>query len=853
MASQELINIIIKAVDEASATAEKVDNSLRKIGQTGSMLSKIPGFDTLKSKISSVATTLDGKLGGAITKARTKFNSMKSTVTGVASTLRGKLGSALDGVRNKLSSVGNGAKGLASSMSFLKGAVSMTVGMIGYDLVNSMVQSTRASLNARSSIQAFGSRLNMSATEVKGFQSNLDKLQSTFKKVDMDVVGQQAMDMAYRLGLPKSSLTELTETSAIFTDAMRRNGRSAEDATLALADAMDGEFRRLKEIGISQEDLMRNGWDGDIENKTGLLRAMNKALKEQHYDELAKSVDNLDDAWQVLSVTLGNLLEAILVPLTPAIVGIITGFTDALNAIKDAWNGLPDWGKYAVGAAALALGLGILAGALTVVELASLPLVGTLYAIAGAVLAISWPVVAVVALLALMAAAVYKVGKTFQWWNNVNEMLEAVQDGVRRLWNAFINHPDVQAAISGINDAFKDLGEWIHDAWTALLIFFGISATSQWDPVRSLIDGIGQAWEQMKFRIELVIIVVQSLWNAFVAIANGISALAEAITGTWEWITETISEFLNSIYEAIAPTLELIQQTFLDTWTQISAFVTPILDAITEAVVGLITAFDQFRTGQMDLPTFITTILTLLWTAYTTIFNQIISALISFASNMISRGVSAATNFVNGIMNWIKQLPGKIYSALVSAVSRIISAGQQWVEAARQKAQNVVDKVYAILATIPGKISGALAGVVSAIVKPFQDAYSQVSSWVSQIAAKVSEVAGLAGGLSGMLAGGDLAGGELRVNEHISSLDLSSNGGVVVQTGEQVVSGEVTLVHDFINLPTGVTASEVADIVITTAGSNEFGKLIAENTGFRDTDLRLRNVLSNRNSRANGV
>ena len=852
MASQELINIIIKAVDEASATAEKVDNSLRKIGKTGSMLSKIPGFDTLKSKISSVATTLDGKLGGAITKARNKFNSIKSTVTGVASTLKGKLGSALDGVRNKLSSVGNGAKGLASSMSFLKGAVSMTVGMIGYDLVNSMVQSTRASMNARSSIQAFGSRLNMSATEVKGFQSSLDELQSTFKKVDIDVVGQQAMDMAYRLGLPKSSLKDLTETSAIFIDAMQRNGRSAEDATLALADAMDGEFRRLREIGISQKDLMRNGWSGDLNDKIGLLRAMNKALKEQHYDELAKSVDTLDDAWQVLSVTLGNLLESILLPLTPAIVGIITGFTDAINAIKDAWNGLPDWGKYAIGVAALALGLGILAGALAGVELASLPLVGTLYAMAGAVLAISWPVVAVVAAIALLVAAIYEVGKAFGWWTDVSSMLDAICAGLQRMWDAFINHPDVQAAIQGIVSAWQWLSTTIQDVGHRVMEFFGINAGGNFDVVRALIDGIGQAWEQIKFRIQLVIIVVQALWNAFVAIANGISDLAEAITGTWEWITETISEFLNSIYEAIAPTLELIQQTFLDTWSQISAFVTPILTAITEAVTGLITAFDQFRTGQMDLPTFITTILQLLWTAYVTVFTQITTALASFASNMISRGISMATNFVNGVINWIKTLPGKIYSALVSAVSRIISAGQQWVEAAKQKAQNVVDKVYAVLSTIPGKISGALSGVVSAIVKPFQDAYSQVSNWVSKIASKVSEVAGLAGGLSGMLAGGEIV--ERVNNGYNAGVDLSTNPVVVIGTGNvNEVTGEVTLVHDFINLPTGITASEVADIVITTAGSNEFGKLIAENTGFRDTDLRLRNVLSNRNSRANGV
>ena len=836
MASQELINIIIKAVDEASATAEKVDNSLRKIGQTGSMLSKIPGFDTLKSKISSVATTLDGKLGGAITKAREKFNSIKSTVTGVASSLKGKLGGALDGVRNKLASVSNGAKGLASSMSFLKGAVSMAVGMIGYDLVNSIVQTTRASLNARSSIQAFGSRLQMSSSEVSSFQKSLDELQNSFKKVDMDVVGQQAMDMAYRLGLPKTSLTELTETSAIFTDAMQRNGRSAEDATLALADAMDGEFRRLKEIGISQDDLMRNGWDGDIENKTGLLKAMNKALKEQHYDELAKSVDNLDDAWQVLSVTLGNLLESILVPLTPAIVGIINGFTDAINMIKNAWNGLPDWGKYAVGMGAIALAVGVIGGAIAAVGVAGIPILGTLVAAIGA---ISWPVVAVVAAFALWAAAIYEVGNAFGWWSDVSSMLDAISAGLQRMWDAFINHPDVQAAIQGIIDAWNWLVPALQQAGQAVMDFFGINSEGNFDIVGVLIAGIGMAWEAIKAPIMAVITVVQTLFSVFQAIAEGIVGVAEAIIGTWEMITEAISEFLTGIYEMIAPTLELIQQTFLDTWSQISAFVTPILDAITEAVTGLITAFDQFRTGQMDLPTFITTILQLLWTAYITVFTQITTALASFASNMISRGISMATNFVNGIMNWIKQLPSKIYSALVSAVARINAAGQQWINTAKSKAQGVVNTVYSTLATIPGRISSALSGVVSAIVSPFQSALSQVSSIVSQIAAKVSEVTGLAGGLSGLLAGGDLAGG-------IETVGNGSNSGLRV-------SGEVTVVHDFSHLPSGVSASDVADIIIQTAGSNEFGKLIANNTGFQDTDLRLKNIMSNRNSRANGV
>jgi uncharacterized phage infection (PIP) family protein YhgE len=77
MASQELINIIIKATDEASAAAEKVSSNLNKIKDSSSRLSSIPGFDTMKTKLSNVAQTIDGKFGGALTKARNKFTTLK--------------------------------------------------------------------------------------------------------------------------------------------------------------------------------------------------------------------------------------------------------------------------------------------------------------------------------------------------------------------------------------------------------------------------------------------------------------------------------------------------------------------------------------------------------------------------------------------------------------------------------------------------------------------------------------------------------------------------------------------------------------------------------------------------------
>lgn len=760
MPSQELINIIIKAVDEASATANKVNENLHKIHDSSSRLSRIPGFDAMKTKLSSVAQTIDGKLGGALTKARTRFSSFKNRITSVASTLKGKLGGAVDGIRAKLNTLSNSTRNVSNGMSFLKGAASMAVGMIGFELVNSLMETTRASMNARSSIQAFGGRLNMSAGEVSSFQSDLDKLQRTFKKVDMDVVGQQAMDMAYRLGLPKTSLTQLTETSAIFTDAMQRNGRSAEDATLALADAMDGEFKKLKEIGISQEDLMKNGWSGDINDKTGLLKAMNGALKDQHYDELAKSVDNLDDAWQVLTISLSNLLEQVLVPLTPAILTIIDGITGFIDLIQ---NNAFVQGAVVVGG--LAIGFALLAGAIAVAAMAEGGLMAlmpgfivSLYGAASGFMAITIagaPLWAIVAAVAAIAFAIYEVGIAFGWWHDVGSMLEAIQAGVMKLWNAFINHPDVQAAISAISGAISVLWGWIQQAGQAIMDFFGISTSGDFDIVRALIDGIGNAWNMLK--------------------------------------------------QALSPVITAIQ-----------------------AVIG---AFNQFRSGQMDLPQFIWSVLTILGQMYVTIFTRIGSFVVSIGLRLVRAGVNAARNFVTGIITRLRQLPGRVFSALIAVVSRIISAGAQWVSTAKRKALDVVNGAYNTLIGLPGKITSALSGVVDAIAQPFKKGYEDAKKWIDSIKnLKIPNPAA--------------RGGEPLDITGSNSLSISSS-----DNGPIIIEDNINLTVDLKNIPAGMSA----DTLITALQDKNVLNALVSNRDFQSLDAQVKQKISLKKMRSGGI
>lgn len=771
MVSRQQVQILIEAQENVSKVAKKAEEALSKLGKTGSQgmnmlnrasnmisssFSKLHSFvdrarekfnnfvnssnklGMIRSGISNAATSFGQLINSSNLASRAmeklksvsdgiqaKFTSLKAKITSFGSSAKAtftsafslsgikqrltSLGGSIDKIKAKLRSLANEAKktGGGGGFGFLKNALSMTVGMLGYDLVNATMESTRASLNARSSMGAFAQRLNMSGAEVQTYQKSLDNLQGSFKKVDMDVVGQQATDMAFRLGIGKESLTELTETTAIFTDAMQRNGRSAEDSMLAMSDAMDGQFVRLKEIGIGEEDLMRNGWSGDLEDKTGLLKAMNKALKEQHYDELAKSVDNLDDAWKVLEVTMGNLLEAILLPLLPAIVGVVSGFADAVNTIKAAWNGLPDWGKYAIGVAAVAVGIGIAVGAFGGLQAAVVALAGPLMSAIGLISGISLPIVAVVAAIGLLVYAIYEIGKAFGWWYNVQGMIQAIQTGIARLWAAFINHPDVQGFIKDLGQAWADFSKWVSGAWQETLKFFGINSGDKFYFVSSLIKGIGDAWQFIK---PIVMLVAQGI----VERVKLLIGVIQGIVGAVKWVIEGFQSLYTSASE---------------TWSGIMAFLGPYIEIITNTISGLVSTFDQFKQGQLDLPGAIIQVVSTLWTGWSSIVSRILSLVFSFASQILTASLGAGANLVTGFITWIMQLPIRVLTYLLRTRAYILSQLLQWVTMARQRAMQLLTGIVLYFSQLPGRILALLARVGMIIL-------AQGMQWVINAKAK---------------------------------------------------------------------------------------------------------------------
>ena len=377
----------------------------------------------------------------------------------------------------------------------------------------------------------------------------------------------------------------------------------------------------------------------------------------------------------------------------------------------------------------------------------------------------SWALIAPwlpwIALGAAIVAIIYGIGKAFGWWTDAGSMIDAIWAGLQRLWSAFINHPDVQAIIQALTDAWNWLAPAVMGVVQAIMDFFGINEQGNFDFVRSLIDALGQAWNFLTFPIRAIIGLVQ-------------------------------------------------------------------------LVIGV---FNQFSTGQLTLPGLIMSIWNGITGFISNIFSMIINAAIRFGTQMIQRAVSAARGFVNGIINFLKSLPGKVYGALVAVVGRIGQAITLWKNKAYAMVRELISKVTSPFTELPGKISGALSGVVNAISKPFQDAWNYVKPYVDKIQNAMNFLPSF---------GGEAAyGGETAT---------SSNGQVFnIGTGEYVVSDNQPLViEDNVNISLdlqNVPATINTDQLISALQDRSVLSAIAGNRDFQSIDANVKKRISLRNAR----
>ena len=859
---EEVLEIVLRAIDDASSIFGSVSQSAEEMGSAmeQSATEATQGFD----EIDESATTATGSIQDIIDYCQNidgsgprdaaggmdELDNATSTADAAVEDLGTDLNIINAGMLLQTAEQIGAIAGNAENMAQEMNGAAITVGQLATQtgvaepqmvaLVNTISNATFPNDEAMMYIKSLD-QMGVSADNLGESATNIDRINDAFGLgaqttnslaqelgvlgVDMNNVSSAFNALAYAnantVGGMENYYTFLRKYDAEFKEL----GFNVDQASVIIAAAtqkfgggkaaLSGLNEALKESNGDTRKLEEalGMQAGSIENASQLTGEYAGQLDQLAGEEAEHKtlLDQLGAAWEDFSLSMSGVLSPLgsaigligevgsfgmqvngLKMLGSSLKGVVTGLRD-FNAVKAITNAIE--GEGAVASIAAALGITTEAAAADTAAFSF----GGLAIAEGAAL---WPILAIIAAIALLVVAVYEIGKAFDWWDDVGSMLEAIQAGIMRLWSAFINHPDVQAAISAITGALQWLWGAIQNAGQALMEFLGIGQGGEFDIVRAIIDGLGVAWNAMTVPIRTVIGVIQ--------------LLIPYLQNLYEGVLVPLGEFLVGVFTPV-------WQLLVNIWALISP-----------SILSITNAFSMFASGQMSLPGLIQNVMTNLWNIYTTIFGMIGRAVLSWGKQMISRGLSAARGFVTNIVNQIMRLPFRVNTYLLNVVQRIIAVGQMWISNAKSKAQAVVDGAAGALAALPGRIASALGGVVDAIVKPFRDAYNAAK----QVWDKIVNMANNTPSVSAQ--GGDAMGGDWAPMG--GDFEVSSNDTVTLEHN-------LNISLDLANVPSHISTEQ---LVSALTDRNVLRELV-NNRDFQLLDSRAKERLNLKVNRARGV
>ena len=94
--------------------------------------------------------------------------------------------------------------------------------------------------------------------------------------------------------------------------------------------------------------------------------------------------------------------------------------------------------------------------------------------------------------------------------------------------------------------------------------------------------------------------------------------------------------------------------------------------------------------------------------------------------NIINTSGSKVSEIVSTVINFVSELPGKIWNSIVGAISTVASWGGQLLSAGINAAQNLVNGIWNTICELPGK----MLNIGGDLVRGLWDGISNVTDWV---------------------------------------------------------------------------------------------------------------------------
>lgn len=760
-------------------------------------------------------TTVIGGVGVAAVKTAADFDSAMSQVAAVSGATGKDFDALRNKAREMGAKTKFSATEAAEAMNYMAMAGWKTEDMLdGIEGVMNLAAASGEDLATTSDIvtdalTAFGLSAKDSghfadilATASSNANTNVSMMGETFKYCApiAGALGFSAEDTAEAIGLMANAGIKSSQAGTALRTIMNNlagdvkiSGKAIGDVTIATTNA-DGSMRDLSDILADCRSAFGNLTESEKAQAaeslvgknamSGFLALMNAGQGD--IDKLSSAIDNCDGSAEKMAMTMQDNLAGqltilksqlqklaisfgdILMPAIRSIVSKLQGFVDKLNGMDEGTKRtivtiallVASIGPLLViiGTAISKIGVAIqgfvkLANGISKLKIAIQGGTGVLGKLGAALGGISAPVLAVVAVIAVLVAAFVHLWKTNEGfrdaiigtWNRIKDTISGFCQGIvdrlnalgfqftdivdvlKTVWNGFcqvlapifegvFNNianilSTVTSVITGILDVFIGIftGNW-SQAWTGVKEIFssiwnGISSffTNILNVIKGVADVVlgwfGTSWNEVWTNIKTFF---EGIWNG----------IATFFTTIWETLKNVVTVGIMAIGSILSAAFDIITLPFrfiwenckeiiISVWDAIKSKVTTVIHAVASVISTVMNAIKTvFSTVWNAIKTVVTTVVNAIKSVVTTVFNAIkntATTVWNAIKNAVTTPVNAIKSSVTTVFNSVKSTVSSIFNGIKSTATSvwngIKSAITTPIEATKNKVKSVVDAI----------------------------------------------------------------------------------------------------------------------------------------------------------------
>ena len=795
--------------------AATTSTALSKIDVAGQKMEAVGNSIAGAGKKMMGVTTVIGGVGVAAVKTAADFDSAMSQVAAVSGATGKDFDALRSKAREMGSKTKFSATEAAEAMNYMAMAGWKTEDMLGgIEGVMNLAAASGEDLATTSDIvtdalTAFGLSAKDSghfadilAAASSNANTNVSMMGETFKYCApiAGALGFSAEDTAEAIGLMANAGIKSSQAGTALRTIMNNlagdvkiSGNAIGDVTIATTNA-DGSMRDLSDILADCRSAFGNLTESEKAQAaeslvgknamSGFLALMNAG--EGDIEKLSSAIDNCDGSAEKMAMTMQDNLAGqltilksqlqelaisfgdILMPAIRSIVSKLQGFVDKLNGMDEGTKRtivtiallVASIGPLLIiiGTTISKIGVAMqgfvkLANGVSKLKVAIQGGTGVLGKLGAALGGVSAPVLAVVAVIAVLVAAFVHLWRTNEGfrdaiigtWNRIKDTISGFCQGIvdrlnalgfqftdivdvlKTVWDGFcqilapifegvFNHianilSTVTGVITGILDVFIGIftGNW-SQAWTGVKEIF----SSIWDGISSFFTNIlnvikgvadvvlgwfGTSWNEVWTNIKTFF---EGIWNGIVSF----------FTGIWETIKNVVQTGIMLIGSILEAAVDIITLPFRFIWENCKEIIIAVWDAIKSKVTTVIHAVASVISTVMNA---IKTVFTTVWNAIKTVVTTVVNAIKSVVTTVFNAIKSTATTVWNAVktavttpVNAIKSTVTSVFNSVKSTVTSIFNgikstATSVWngiksaittpIEAAKNKVKGVVDAI----------------------------------------------------------------------------------------------------------------------------------------------------------------